>query len=233
MLKRDKIKRLKELGMSVRAIAKSLNYSRKTVRKYLSVAPNEIDRGSRLQFFESPIWIGSLDWKSLHEEHVKGVSLNVLWEEGRESGLIPVEYPGFWKQYNRKFPNLPKSRVEIEYCTGIKIFCLSTGKAVKTHFFAGCLCYSRYLYDEFTFSQKSEDFLNSHVRMFEYFGGVPATITPDNLKSAVSKAHRYDPDINPAYVQLMRYFGVTVTPVRARRPTDKPIVERTIQTFQK
>ena len=242
MLKRNEIKRLNESGKSIRAIAQLLNCSRKTVKKYLSVESDSCQE-SKLPLHESPSWIKSLNWDSLRDEHAnKGVPLNVLWEEGREEGTIPVEYSGFWKQYNKRYPELPKTmvrffkpgeRIEIDYCDGIDILFPSTGETVSTHFFAASLCYSRYLYAEFTLSQKSEDFLNSHVRTFEFFGGVTATITPDNLKSGVSKAHRYDPDINPAYVQLIRYFGITATPARVRRPKDKPIVERTIQIFQK
>lgn len=242
MLKRDEIKRLKESGKSIRAIAQVLNCSRKTVRKYLSTESDSV-QDLKSSLCEVPIWIKSLDWDTLRDEHIKkGVPLNVLWEEGNEAGTIPVEYPGFWKQYKKRYPDIPKTmvrffkpgeRMEIDYCDGICIALLSTGETIKTHFFAVCLCFSRYLYAEFTFSQKSEDFLNSHVRAFEYFGGVTATTAPDNLKSAVLKAHRYDPEINPAYVQLMRYFGITATPARVRRPTDKPIVERTIQIFQK
>ena len=242
MLKRDEIKRLKELGKSIRGIAKELNCSRKTVRKYQSEEVNSVQEAQN-HLSTVPVWIKSLDWDSLKDEYEKkGVPLNVLWEEGREAGIIPVEYAGFWKQFKKKFPKLPKTmvrffkpgeRMEIDYCDGIYIVLPSTGETIKTHFFAACLCFSRYLYAEFTFSQKSEDFLNSHVRAFEYFRGVPATSSPDNLKSAVQKSHRYDPDINPAYVQLMRYYNVTVTPARVRTPKDKPIVERTIQIFQK
>ena len=240
MLKQNEIKRLKKLGLSVRAIAKSLKCSRKTVRKYLSEERAEDSKPST-----PPPWVLSLDWEDIHREHTgkKGVPLNVLWEERVESGSVPVSYAGFWKQYKRKYPDLlpatiirifvPGERVEIDYCDGIDIVNPATGEAVKTHFFAGSLCFSRYVYAEFTFSQKSQDFLASHVRMFDYFKGVPATLAPDNLKSGVSKAHIYDPDVNPAYVQLARHYGITVTPARVRRPKDKAIVERTIQIFQK
>jgi hypothetical protein len=104
---------------------------------------------------------------------------------------------------------------------------------IKTELFVGVLCSSRYAFAEFTMSQKSQDFLSSHVRMLEFFGGSSQVISPDNLKSAVTKAHRYDPVLNPAYTKLATHYGFAVVPARVRRPQDKAIVERTIQIFQR
>ena len=69
--------------------------------------------------------------------------------------------------------------------------------------------------------------------MFNYFGGVPRQLSPDNLKSAINKTHRYDPDINPAYQRLATHYNLAVVPARVRTPKDKAIVERSIQIFQK
>jgi hypothetical protein len=127
----------------------------------------------------------------------------------------------------------PGSRTEIDYCDGIEILNPMTGEILSTQLFVGVLCHSRYVFAEFTFSQKSCDFLNSHVRMFEFFGGATQVLSPDNLKSAVTKTHRYDPLINPAYTRLAEFYGVAVVPARVRTPKDKAIVERTIQIFQR
>lgn len=69
--------------------------------------------------------------------------------------------------------------------------------------------------------------------MFNFFGGVPHQIAPDNLKSAVHKAHKYDPAINPAYQRLAHHFNLAVVPAKVRTPKDKAIVERSVQIFQK
>ncbi len=237
MSKEKEIIRLKCLGLKDRAIARTLKCSRGTVKKYqlgehVIVAP-----------FVAPSWVMDLDWDEVHLEFLKGVPLNVLWEERVEEGKIPVQYPGFWKQFIRKYPNTkdatmirrftPGERVEIDYCDGIDIYDAATGEILSTQLFVGVLCFSRYVFAEFTLSQKSCDFLSSHVRMFESFGGVPATVMPDNLKSAVTKAHRYDPEKNPAYARLAEHYKVVVTPARVRTPKDKAIVERTIQIFQR
>ena len=127
----------------------------------------------------------------------------------------------------------PGERCEVDYCDGIDILDPVSGEIVKTHLFVGALCFSRYTFAEFSLSQSSHDFLDSHRRMFEFFKGVPQVISPDNLKSAVTKTHIYDPDLNKAYVRLGQHYRCAVVPARVRRPKDKAIVERTIQIFQR
>ena len=174
--------------------------------------------------------------------YISGVSLNVIHEELVAENKVTVQYPGFWKQV-QKFANLseatmvrvfkPGERSEIDYADGIDIMDPATGEVRSTEFFVGVLCHSRYTFAEFTLTQSSADFLESHVNMFEYFGGTPQVISPDNLKSAVTKAHRYDPTINQAYTRLAEHYDIAVVPARVRTPKDKAIVERTIQIFQR
>jgi transposase len=200
MNKQTEIQRLKALGLKERAIARSLKVSRKTVHKYLQDTPGQRPPETSVNF----------TWEEIIKEHqLSDVPLLVLWEELKESGKTTWSYSYFWKQYQKHCPSereatmirhhVPGEKAEIDYCDGIDILDLATGEITKTHLFVGVLCRSRYTYAEFSFTQKSSDFLNSHVRMFNFFGGVPRQIAPDNLKSAVSKAHKYDPDINPAY----------------------------------
>jgi len=77
---------------------------------------------------------------------------------------------------------------------------------------------SNYTYAEATWSQGLGDWIGSHVRAFAYFDGVPAILVPDNLRSGVSKAHRYEPDLNPTYLELANHYGVAVVPARVRKP---------------
>jgi transposase len=234
MNKQSEILRLKGLGLKERAIARALNMSRKTVRKYLQELPESRTLESSIKF----------SWDEVIKEHHLGdVPLLVLWEELKESGKTDWSYSYFWKQYQKQCPSdreatmvrhhAPGERAEIDYCDGIDILDIATGEITKTYLFVGVLCRSRYTYAEFSFSQKSEDFLNSHVRMFNFFGGVPRQISPDNLKSAVSRTHKYDPDINPSYQRLANHYQIAVVPARVRSPKDKAIVERSIQIFQK
>ncbi len=83
---------------------------------------------------------------------------------------------------------------------------------------------SNYTFAEATRSQKLADFVGSTTRALEYFGAVPEVVVPDQLRSAVSGPNRYEPDINPTYLEMAQHYGVTVIPPRPRRPRGR--VER-------
>ena len=236
------IERLLGLGLTSRAISRALGVSRNTVkgvRESKLEVPKETHEISEVQALR---WVDLVPWENIHREVLAGVTLYVLWGEEVDNGRVPVQYPAFWKQYEKRYPESkismhrvfqPGARAEIDYCDGIDIFDPTTGEILKTELFVGVLCHSRYTFAEFSMSQKSEDFLRSHVRMFEFFGGVPEVISPDNLKSAVTKAHKYDPVLNPAYTRLAEYYDVGIVPAQVRSPKHKAVVERTIQIFQR
>ncbi len=240
MNKVNEIKRLLDLKLSDRAISRAVQVSRNTVAQVRLGKSISLESTSFGIVKEK--WPSLINWEKVNSEYQSGVTLYVLWEELKEAKLLAVNYSTFWKVFKKKFPNIPKSmhrvfapgsRIEIDYCDGIPFFEPITGEVIKTQLFVGVLCHSRYAFAEFTLSQKSHDFLSSHVHMFEFFGGVSQVVSPDNLKSAVVKAHKYDPDLNPSYTRLAEYYNIGITPVRVRTPKDKAIVERTIQIFQK
>jgi transposase len=86
---------------------------------------------------------------------------------------------------------------------------------------------------EATRSRKLADFVGSTIRAFEYFGAVPEVVVPDQLRSAVSGPDRYEPDINPTYLEMAQHYGVTVIPARPRRPRDKAKVEAAVLVAQR
>ena len=239
--KQNEIKRLIGLNLSSRAIARALGVSRNKVA--VLKASQESSETSQLPApLPQPAWTTNVDWNAVERDFRAGTTLAVLWQELSESGRIQVQYPAFWKQFSKKFPEVkvsmhrvfaPGSRIEIDYCDGLDFYDPISGEIQSTQLFVGTLCHSRYAFAEFSLTQKSQDFLSSHVRMFEYFGGVAEMLSPDNLKSAVTKSHRYDPEVNPAYTRLAEHYQIAVVPARVRTPKDKAIVERTIQIFQK
>jgi hypothetical protein len=79
----------------------------------------------------------------------------------------------------------------------------------------------------------AHDWQGSHIRAFEYFGGVPETVVPDNLRSGVNKAHRYDPDLNIDYTRLAERYGVRVVPARVRSPRDKSLVDNAVLIIER
>ncbi|NIA29906.1 MAG: DDE-type integrase/transposase/recombinase, partial [Actinobacteria bacterium] len=72
----------------------------------------------------------------------------------------------------------------------------------------------------------------SHIRMFDFFGGVPARILIDNLKSGVIKPDLYDPKLNRVYREMAEHYGCFIDPYRVRHPKDKGKVERDVQTVR-
>ena len=95
------------------------------------------------------------------------------------------------------------------------------GEIREAQIFVAVLGASNYTYLEAIWSQQLPDWIGSHVRALEFFGGCTELWVPDNLRSGVSRASRYEPDINPTYHDLAEHYGVAVLSARARRPKDK------------
>jgi len=109
----------------------------------------------------------------------------------------------------------------------------TTGEVRYAQIFVAVLGASNYTYAEATWSQSLPDWLGSHVRAFEFINGVPAIVVPDNLKSGVSKACRYDPETNPAYQQLAVHYGTAIIPARPYKPKDKSKAEVGVQIVER
>lgn len=101
----------------------------------------------------------------------------------------------------------------------------STGRRRRVWAFSMVLPYSRHLFVRPTVSMTQRAWTEAHVAAFEFLGGVPAKITPDNLKTGVCKPDLYDPKINRAYAELARHYGCLVDPARACHPRDKAVIE--------
>ena len=99
--------------------------------------------------------------------------------------------------------------------------------------FVGVLGASSLIYAEATRSQDLPSWIGAHVRMLDYFQGSPAIWVPDNLKSGVTTASRYEPEVNRTYADLARHYGAVVIPARVATPTDKPKVEVSVQIAQR
>jgi len=75
--------------------------------------------------------------------------------------------------------------------------------------------------------------VDDHAQAFEFFGGIPEVVVPDNLKSAVSKPHRHEPVINPSYQQMTAYYGAAIVPARSYQPKDKAKAEVGVQIVER
>jgi len=115
----------------------------------------------------------------------------------------------------------------------VPIVCNATGNIKTAQIFVAVLGASNYTFCEATWSQQLPDWINSHVRAFNFIGGVPAIVVPDNLKSGVTKACRYDPEINRSYQQLAAHYGTALVPARPLKPKDKAKAEVGVQIIER
>ena len=174
----------------------------------------------------------------------KGVTLQLLWEEYHEqfsdraysrSQFCDI-YRRWQKRQKRSMRQVHKAgeKCFVDYCgQTVAIVNQHTGEVCEAQIFVGVLGASNYTYAEATLTQQLPDWLASHARMFAFYGGVPTVVIPDNLRSAVNKPCRYDPDMNPSYQQLAEHYGVAVIPARPYKPKDKSKAEVAVQIVER
>ncbi|MFH0992703.1 MAG: IS21 family transposase [bacterium] len=126
----------------------------------------------------------------------------------------------------------PGAEVQIDYATACVLFDPSSGKRRLLYGFIATLSHSRLKYVELTYKQDQVSFVSSHVRMFQFFGGVPERIIIDNLKSGIIKPDLYDPSLNRSYREMAEHYKCFIDPTRVRKPKDKGKVERDVQTVR-
>lgn len=176
------------------------------------------------------------NWQYIHSElKKKSVTKMLLWHEykgthpdGYQYTQFCIYYREWTKSADLVFRNEHKAgeKVFIDYAgQTMPIWDAQTGEYKHVQIFLGVLGASNFTFAEATWTQAIPDWLASHKRMFAAFGGVPEIFVPDNLKSAVIKACRYDPVINAAYYSMAKHYDATVIPARARKPRDKAKAE--------
>jgi transposase len=185
------------------------------------------------------------DWNSLHNELIthKDLTLMLLWQEYKErdpEGLQYSQYCELFRQWRKKLDlsmrqeHRAGEKMFVDYCgRTLPIVDPGTGEIKDAQVFVAVMGASNYTFAEATWSQALPDWTGSHVRAFAYMGAVPRCLVPDNLKSGVTKACRYEPDLNPTYAALAEHYQTAVIPARVRRPKDKSKVEVGVQIVQR
>lgn len=184
------------------------------------------------------------DWVQLQGELAKpSVTLALLWTEYREThGASSYSYTQFcehYKRWSRKLSVVMRQnhkageKAFVDYCDGLWLVDPKTGERRRTQLFVGCLGASSYTFAEATNSQTLPDWISSHCKMWSFFGGVTAVTVPDNLKSGVTQAHRYEPLINETYQEMASHYGTCIIPARAAKPRDKGKVEAAVLVAQR
>jgi len=243
---------------TTRDIGISCSIGRTTVSKYLQRAtdaglswplPADLDDESlELLLFPEPPVIPSgerplPDWNYIHKElRRKGVTRFLLWQEyksGNEAGLQYSQFCDRYMQWRGRqdlvMRQLHKAgeKLFIDYAGHtVPITSRLTGEVHFAEIFVAVLGASNYTYCEATLSQSLPDWIASHIRAFEFFGGTPEMLVPDNLKAGVTSPHLYEPDLNPTYLDLAKHYNVAVVPARVRRPKDKAKAESGVQVAE-
>lgn len=183
------------------------------------------------------------DWEKVAIElRRKAVTLALLWEEYRGDCPSGYGYSSFCKMFS-EYLGTVDPRMHQVHPAGEKLFVdyagmtmrvveRLTGEISEVQVFVATLGASDYTYAEGTWSQSLEDWIGSHVRSFEFFGGAPQVIVPDNLKTGVNSACFYEPDINRTYLEMALHYGAAVIPARVRKPRDKAMVESHVKIVE-
>ena len=113
---------------------------------------------------------------------------------------------------------------------GYTIECIdvAAGEAKPAYIFVAVLPASAYLFVYAYSHRKLSSWIDAHIRAFEYFGGVPAVIVPDNVKTAVITPDVTDPVLNRSYSDMANHYGAAVVPARSRKAKDKAADENMV-----
>jgi len=181
-------------------------------------------------------------YNELRTYHRFNLTLVQLWLEYKGKHPDGYQYSQFcdlyrhWRgklDYVMRQEHRAGEKVFIDYSDGLSILDLTTGELILTQLFLAVWGASNYTYAEATLSQTLPEWIGSHRRSLEYFGCVPRVLVPDNLKSGVSKACKYEPELNPTYTDMAEHYGCAVLPARPRKPRDKAKVEAGVLIAQR
>lgn len=250
-----------ECKLSNRKIGRALKISPSTVGYYLQAAQqcelhwsesqllNNESLQKKLEPFCKQLKLShdksTIDLNYVHQQlKQKGVTRELLWKEYQtQASGQAVSYTEFCRRY-REFKKQLKPSMRQTHVAGekafvdyagptIPIYDRASGEIIKAVIFVGVLGASNYTYAEATASRSLPDWIESHIHMYEYFGGVPAVTVPDNEKSGVHRACYYDPEINPQYAALAAHYNTVILPTRPYKPKDKAKVEIAVQVVER
>lgn len=244
MLKAREILRLKfEAGLSLREIGRSCNCGKSTVSEVLERAekagitwPLDLSDKQLMSALYPPVEISHASPEPdleyiFYEMKKKSVTLMLLWEEYKEKHPGGIMYTQFCERY-RNFKKHNDITMRIEHKGGeevqvdwagqtMKYADVETGEVKAAHLFVAVLPASSYPFVYAYADTTLPSWIDAHVRAFEFFGGVPKVLVPDNTKTAVTTPDLFDPVLNKSYHEMARHYRTTVVPARAGKPRDK------------
>ena len=249
-----------KLELSIRQSANAANVSRGTANNYCNrfnettLNINEFLQLSEEQqeqlFYPKQLKVLNTtkvmpDYNYIHNElKKKKVTLALLHEEYKE--INPDNYYRYtqFREYYCRFKKVLNPSMKQIHLVGEKVFVdysgltmlinnSKTGVVTTSQIFVAVLGASGYTYVHATYSQKQRDFILSHTKAYDFFGGCPRIVVPDNLKSAVIKNNKDGIVINDSYASLSRHYNMAVQPARPYKPKDKSKAEQGVQGIQR
>lgn len=256
---RDILRLHAEHDLTGRQIARSLGLSHSTVLSVLHRAevlglrwplPDDVDEPALEARLYPPNHGRSLlrpepAWEEIHRElRRKGVTLRLLWQEYRrdhpEEGY---QYSRFCERYRRweekldvvlRQPHRAGEKMFVDFAgPTVPIVDQMSGQIHEASIFVAALGASNFTYLEGTLAQDLPSWIGAHCRAFEFFGGAAQLVVPDNPKTAVTRACRYEPGLNRTYEEMAAHYGTVILPARPRKPRDRAKVESAVQVVER
>ena len=244
-------------GTSKLRIAEQTGVARNTIKKYIKeftksglnfIEINELSDRELEELFVKPSVSKSNSkletlfslFPSIDKElRKKGVTRQQLWAKYKQEHINGVGRSQF-NYYFSMWKSQVSPTMRMEHKAGDKLYVdfagdklsiidKQTGEIQYVEVFVSILGASQLTYVEAVMSQQKEDFIGACEGALLYYGGVPAAIVPDNLKSAVTKSSKYEPVLNDAFADFAQHYSTTVLPARAYKPRDKALVENAVR----
>ena len=257
MSKIKQLVQLHESGMSNRRIAKTLGLYKGTVNDYVRKLKSDGMQAEALLALEDPVLEGRFmagtaayldkrfeDFKERlpyfeRELKRKHVTRHLLWKEYLSAYPSGYRYTQFCYHLNQQLVARKPSAILL-HAAGEKLYVdfagdrleyidRETGEIIPVHVFVACLPYSDYSFVMAVEHQTTEDFLYALSCCLKALEGAPKILVPDNLKAAVIKADRYEPELNRVMEDFANHYGFVVIPARAGKPKDKASVENQVK----
>ena len=253
---KDAIIRLYQGGWKKRRIARELGLDRKTVRDHIKayegskspISPAGTDgskspimhAGNLAEISRRP---GRPSRCDLHKDFIEkalrdGLSGQRIYQDLKAEKGFEGSYDAVKRYLRRMYPEQPEriwrmesppgEEAQVDFGAGAWI-CGGNGHKRRSTILRIVLSYSRKAYSEAVMRQDTETFIRCLENAFRHFGGVPQTLTCDNLKAAVKRADWYDPELNPKIMEFGRHYGVVIVPTMPFTPEHKGKVENSVK----